>query len=103
MYGGENGGVITENVNYYKKIIPEIISVYDKKNISNFDETGLCDIALPDKSLSVKGQGNSGIKVSKERVTVMFACSAFREKLKPLVIGNILKLICLKKMLIGVL
>jgi hypothetical protein len=35
-----------------------------------------------------KGESSKGGKVAKERLRIMFCCSATGEKLKPLVIGN---------------
>jgi hypothetical protein len=43
---------------------------------------------MPRKSLIQKGEKCKGGKVSKERLSVLFCCSATGEKLKPLVIGN---------------
>jgi hypothetical protein len=42
-------------------------------------------LTFPDKTLSAKGASCKGVKNSKERLTIMFACSATGEKLKPLV------------------
>lgn len=62
----------------------------------NCDETELYYRAIPDKTSSVKGFQTKGSKVSKEPVTVLFACSATGEKLKPLVIGKASKPRCFK-------
>jgi predicted DNA-binding protein YlxM (UPF0122 family) len=66
----------------FRSRIPEICSDF---------ETGLYYRTLPDKTLSAKG-----VKNSKERLTVMFVCSAAGEKLKPLVISKALKPHCFK-------
>jgi hypothetical protein len=66
-------------------MIPEIRSDLEPCNIVNCDETGLYYRTLPDKTLSAKGASCKGAKNSKERLTIMFACSATGEKLKPLV------------------
>ena len=44
--------------------------------------------ALPDKTLSAKGESNKGITNSKDRLIVLLACSATGEKLKALVNGK---------------
>lgn len=85
---GESAGVNINDVNGFKSRIPEFIGDYQYKDVFNCDETGLYYKALPDKTLSVKGEASKGTKVSKERLTVMFACSATGEKLRPLVIGK---------------
>ena len=43
---------------------------------------------MPDKTLAEKGDVVKGGKMAKERLTVLFCCSASGEKLKPLVIGK---------------
>lgn len=73
----------------YKERLPEIVSGYESKDKFIYDETGLYFRALPDKTLAVSGQ-------SKDRVTVLFGCSASGEKLKPLVVGNCQNPRCMK-------
>ncbi|XP_041364109.1 tigger transposable element-derived protein 6-like [Gigantopelta aegis] len=87
---GESAGVDVAVVEDYKARIPDVVSGYAPKDVFNSDETGLYFRALPTKTLSVKGES------SKERVTVMFACSATGEKLKALVIGKSQKPRCFK-------
>ena len=43
---------------------------------------------MPDKTLPEKGDVVKRGKMAKERLTVLFCCSASGEKLKPLVIGK---------------
>lgn len=85
---GESAGVNIEDVNRFKSRIPEFVEDYALENVFHCDETGLYYRALPDKTLAAKGENNKGTKVSKYRITVMFACSGSGEKLKPLVIGK---------------
>ncbi|XP_060596158.1 tigger transposable element-derived protein 6-like [Ruditapes philippinarum] len=85
---GESAGVKVDDVDGFKARIPEFIGDYDIKDVFNCDETCLYYRALPDKTLSAKGSLTKRSKVSKERITVMFTCSALGEKLKPLVIGK---------------
>ena len=46
---------------------------------------------MPDKTLAQKGEAVKGGKLAKERLTVLFCCSASGEKLNPLVIGKACK------------
>lgn len=85
---GESAGVDSDVVENFKSRIPEIVGDYALDDVFNCDETGLYFRALPDKTLSVKGTSSKGTKVSKDRITVMFACSASGEKLKPLIIAK---------------
>ncbi|XP_060597343.1 tigger transposable element-derived protein 6-like [Ruditapes philippinarum] len=93
---GESAGVDTDVVKNFKSQIPEIIGDYSLDDVFNCDETGLYFRALPDKMLSVKGTASKGTKVSKDRITVMFACSASGEKLRPLVITKVENPRCFK-------
>ena len=83
---GESAGVDLQTKDFRSRI-PEICSDF---------ETGLYYRTLPDKTLSAKGASSKGVKNSKERLTVMFVCSAAGEKLKPLVISKALKPRCFK-------
>ena len=44
--------------------------------------------ALPNKTLELKGNDCKGIKLSKERLTVLLCSSVLREKPRPLIIGK---------------
>jgi hypothetical protein len=68
--------------------LPTLIKDFEKKDIFNADETGLYWRALPEKSLVQKGDASKGIKIPKDRVTLLVACSATGEKLPPLMIGK---------------
>ncbi|XP_062599444.1 tigger transposable element-derived protein 6-like [Saccostrea cucullata] len=85
---GESASVDPVTVEDYRQRLPDITADYDPKDIFNCDETGLFYRALPDKTLNNKDIMCKGGKSAKERLTVMFACSATGEKLKPLVIGK---------------
>ena len=76
--------------------LPELTAGYLPADIYNADETGLYYCALPERSMVVRGDPRKGIKTSKERVTVLLACSAAGEKLKPLLIGKSVKPWCFK-------
>src|SRR5688572_19682577 len=49
---------------------------------------------MPNKSLVAKGDECKGIKLSKDRLTIVLACSATGEKLAPMVIGKFKKPQC---------
>ena len=51
---------------------------------------------LPDKPLHIRGSASQGTNLSKEKITLVFACSAMGEKLKPLVIGKFANPRCFK-------
>jgi hypothetical protein len=57
-------------------------------DIFNADESGFYFRSTANKSFVYENESCNGLKTSKERVTVLFCCSATGEKLKPLVIGK---------------
>ena len=73
---------------WLEKAVPDIIQGYVLENVFNADETGLFYRALPKTSMVQKNDTRKGLKTAKERITVLLACSATGEKLKPLVIGR---------------
>jgi hypothetical protein len=85
-----------QTVRNFNSRLPDTIQGYSLENIFNADETGLYYKALPDKTLAMRGDGAKGFKVHKDRITVLFACSAMGEKLTPLVIGKAANPRCLK-------
>lgn len=85
---GESAEVSEETCQDWMKRIPQLTAGYGLKDIYNADETGLYYRALPNRSMVVAGDPRRGTKTSKERLTVLLACSASGDKLKPLVIGK---------------
>ena len=67
--------------------LKSICQGYALRDIFNDDETGLFYRIMPTRSLSVKGEKAKGRKKSKDRITVLFACSAIGEKLTSSLIG----------------
>jgi uncharacterized protein YeeX (DUF496 family) len=67
----------------------QVLSEYPPEDQFKADETGLLYRHMPRKSLIQKGEKCKGGKLSKERLNVLFCCSATGEKLEPLVIGNV--------------
>jgi hypothetical protein len=88
VLSGESAGVNEETCQDWTKRLPGLIEGYKPEDIFNADETGLFYRALPSRSMVVKGDPSKGVKQSKERITVLLACSATGEKLQPLVIGH---------------
>jgi len=52
---------------------------YAQRDIFNADETGLFYRALPTRLLVIKGDEAKGGNKSKDRITVLLACSAIGE------------------------
>ena len=65
VISGEAADVSSETIDDWKKRIPSIIDGYALEDIYNCDETGLFYRALPDRTLSIKGQHCQGGKRSK--------------------------------------
>ena len=78
-----------EVVTKFKDCLSSIIASYNPQDIFNCDETGVFYRSLPDKTLACKGDSAKGGKLSKERLTVLFACSLSREKLKHFVLKTL--------------
>ena len=74
--------------------MPTLTEGYALENIFNADETGLYYCALPTKSMVAKNDSAAGVKMAKNRITVLLAASATGEKLKPVATGNALKPQC---------
>jgi hypothetical protein len=72
----------------WKSKLHQVINEYPPFNQFNADKTGLFYRQVQRKSLIQKGEKRKSGKLSKERLSVLFRCSATGEKLKPLVIGN---------------
>ena len=85
---GESASVSQTTVDEWCKKVPDLITGYDPRDIYNMDETGLFFRALPDKSLSIRGEECKGGKRSKERITVMLCVNMEGQFDKPYVIGK---------------
>jgi hypothetical protein len=85
---GELAAVDTAADEDWKSKLHQVINEYPRLNQFNADKTGLFYRQMPRKSLIQKGEKCKGGKLFKERLSVLFRCSATGEKLKPLVIGN---------------
>ena len=85
---GESAEVPQDIVDDWGKQLPAMLEGNDLADIYNVNENGLYFHALPNRSMVIKVDPRKGIKTSKERITVLLACSAAGERLKPLVIGK---------------
>ena len=95
---GEAADVSEETVEDWRKRLKSICEGYSRANIFNADETGLFYRALPTRSMVAKGDEARGGKKSKERISVLLACSCEGEKLIPFVIGNSAKPRCFRRL-----
>ena len=80
-----------EVVTDWKARLASITEGYDPRDIWNMDETGLVYRALPDKTLTVRGEQCTGGKRSKERLTLVLACNMLGDFDRVLVIGKAAK------------
>ena len=83
---GESGSVSQVTCEEWIEKLPSILSGYHPCDVYNMDETGLFFRALPDKSLSIKGEECKGGTRSKERLTVALCVNAEGTFEKPLVL-----------------
>lgn len=87
---GEKGAVDEHCVdNWRTTVLPRHLAAYEPADVFNADETALFFKALPDKTITFKGDPCVGGKRSKERVTVLLASNmSGTERLPLLVIGK---------------
>jgi hypothetical protein len=76
--------------------LPTILKEYKKDDWFNADETNVFFRAPPTRSIVRDGEPCRGLKKKKERITVLFCCSATGQKLPPLVIGRYKKPRCFR-------
>ena len=95
---GEEGDVNEETVESWSERLREITKPYELEDIWNLDETGFFWKALPEKSLSKKGERCKGDKKSKQRLTALFIVSATGEKEEPIIVGKSASPRCFKSL-----
>lgn len=93
---GESGSVPEEGVIDWTANLEGLISKHNERDIFNCDETGLFYRALPDKTMTLKGETCAGGKISKERLTVLLCVNMIGEFLPPLIIGKAKKPRCFR-------
>ena len=84
---GESTSVNRVTVKKYIEDFQTTVKEFEAKNVFNLDETALFYKLLPNKTLCNQAKA-SGVKSSKERVSVAFCVSLAGEKMTPLVIGK---------------
>ncbi|CAF0866274.1 unnamed protein product [Brachionus calyciflorus] len=73
---GEAGLVDDKQLkNWKENVLPDLIKDYDIKDIFNADETALFYKAVSEKTNTYKNMKCDRIKVSKERITILFCCN----------------------------
>jgi hypothetical protein len=86
---GEANSVNPEVVAWKDTTLLHLMAKYFPKDIFNADEFGLFYNMLPDKTYTFEGASCKGIKVNKERITVLVCVNLDgTEKLPLLVIGK---------------
>ena len=95
---GESGSADAESAIDFQNKLEELCCGFTPENIFNCDETGLMFKALPNKSYVQKTKQSRGIKIKKDRLSVLLTASMTGEKLKPLVIGKSAKPRCFKNL-----
>ena len=81
-----------------KEHIPALLQTHSHDDIFNADETGFYYRALPDSTYILQKEKSTarGVKVAKDRITILVCCSMTGEKVRPLVIGKYANPRCLK-------
>jgi len=89
-FSGEANSANPEEVEAWKgRILPHLMAKYSPKDIFNADECGLFYNMLPDKTYTFKGASRRGIKVNKERITILVCANLDgTEKLPLLIVGK---------------
>lgn len=89
LINGEGGSINEESLKKNILELNTLLRKYKRKNIYNADEAGLFYRLLPNKTIAHKNENVKGIKKSKNRITILFACNATGTvKFKPLIIGK---------------
>lgn len=83
--------------------LPALLAGYEEKDLANCDETALFYRAIPQKSLSFKGDNCSGRKVNKDRLSILLCAFADGKVKKPLIISEAAKPRCFQNIDISLL
>lgn len=79
---GESAEVSNEVVQQWHQDLPNIIKNYELHDIFNCDETSIFFRVVPTKSYVSNSEGQSGVKVSKDRFSLLVCANAIGEKEK---------------------
>ena len=85
---GESAEVCHDTVEQWLESLPKIIEKYEQRDTFNCDETSIFFHAVPNKSYIGQGQGQSGVKISKDRFSLLVCANAIGEKEELLIIGK---------------
>ena len=85
---GESAEVSQEVVDNWKQNLPELCHGYSDRDIYNVDETAIFFRMLPNKSYIQTTEQRSGVKVLKDRYTVVVCANLAGEKEKLTIIGK---------------
>ena len=95
---GEQGEVSNDTTsNWLKDVLPKLIEAYQLTDIYNADETGVFYQLMPNKTLARKEDDCTGMKKSKQRVTLLLGANMdASDRLHPRLIGKFVNPRCLK-------
>ena len=68
--------------------LPALLECIDPRYIINADETGLFWRNVGVKSLVIGKKQEKGVKIAKDRITILLACSGAGEKFPPCIVGT---------------
>ena len=87
---GERASVDEKSTDaWVKDILRPTLDRYKDDDVYNVDETGLFWKLLPDRTFALKGETCAGVKISRERVTIMLCCNMTgTDKRHPISIGK---------------
>jgi hypothetical protein len=71
---GEAASADLEGVALVRSALPKVLKQFDRRDVFNMDETGLCYKALPSRTLT-SDPTVSGFKLRKDRMTISMICN----------------------------
>ena len=71
---------------WIEETLRQILSVFDPEDVYNADETGLYFRGLPDQGHTVSSKKLSGMKIAKDRITVLACCNMSGTDKRPLLV-----------------
>lgn len=103
ILSGEASSCDVQYAEHWRRImLPPLLQGYAPNDIFNLDEAALFFQCLPNKTLEFKGKKCHGVKVSKQRITIIPICNmSGSEKLPLIVIGKSKNPHCFRKLNIG--
>lgn len=83
--------------NWTKTVLPQLLETYDENDIYNADEMALYYRALPKHTLTTEKEAPAGVKMAKERLTVLVVVNKNGSDKKLHVIGKFEKPRCFRR------